>query len=179
MLVLLNLSPQAVFCCVTPESGQFDPDSAPHTHHAEPDGQVLTYRGTSENVCHIVLCQSNLAFTAPLFHYHPICPPAGAARHTHTSFFSAVTKQVFFLPFVSHQLILSHRITAHAHLEYSTNMHNFCFQLIFYIEWCIRIVLLRYSCFDFTSCMHYIALSTCITYNPLYTFTLFKLCYMQ
>ncbi len=88
MLCLLNISPHAVFCCVTPESGQFDPDSAPHTHHAEPDGQVLTYRGTSENVYHIVLCQSILAFTAPLFHYHPICPPAGPARHTHAHLFS-------------------------------------------------------------------------------------------
>lgn len=124
VLCLLNLSAHAVFCCVTPESGQFDPGSAPHTHHAEPDGQVLTYRGTSENVCHIVLCQSILAFTAPLFHYHPICPPAGPARHTHLFFLSICCHKIklfspsaCFTPFYAS----SHIILAHTHLEFITH----------------------------------------------------------
>lgn len=127
VLVLLNLSPQAVFCCVTPESGQFDPDSAPHTHHAEPDGQVLTYWGTSENVCHIVLCQGNLAFTAPLFHYHPICPPAGAARRTRTSFFCCYKTRLLFPSFC---FTPAHSFTQN-HCTYTPRIHHKHAQLLF------------------------------------------------
>lgn len=122
------------FCCITPESGQFDPDFAPHTHHAEPDSQVLTYRGTTENVCHIVLCQSILAFTAPLFHYHSICPPTGPARHTHLFFLSICCHKIkllspstCFTPFYAS----SNTILAHTVHTLNSSHIQLCFQIIF------------------------------------------------
>lgn len=103
-----------------------------------------TRRPGSDLLRHLGKCLPHrpLAFTAPLFHYHPICPPAGAAWHTHLFF-----------------LLLQNKAPFSFRLFHTLTTLNFPLNWIIFLLWCISFV---YT----TVC---ITLTTYITYFPLYT----------